>query len=319
MATDTFKRKTDSKKAEETDRDGNNVGNQGQKDYFGNRDVYKKNPKKKKKTFEKPLNKSDYFGIYIDKRRPLGGEHHATHLDGLESQPIKVNPEQPQRHIEVRPAHEGSNKSANQDAFDQATQGEMVKLQTADESLVTYLSMQGKVDGHMIGYEGSTPERAEFMSSQGDQSHLKSVPVLGETKWTAELIPRKKLSKSNPSTCTLFATAPEDPVLAKSIANRSIVGDNLKTTRAHIPNPGDQKYYDVANAFISVLHKSYHPQDIYPMMNEKAKKNVLLAKSMQLCGVDESYCLEQAATLYRESNTVGATDYAVQKALSHFE
>lgn len=319
MSTETYFLKSNSKMADDHDRDGENVGNEGQKDYFGKRDVAKKNPKKKEKKFAKPLNKAlDYFGIYINKTKPHGGEHHATHLDGLESQPIKVNPEQVERDIEVRPAEQANNRLANQDAFDQATQGEMVKLQMADESIVTYLSVQGKVDRNLIGYEGSTPERAEFYSSQGDQSRLKSVPVVGETKWTAELIPRKKLSKANPTICTLFATAPDDPDMAKSVAQDNLVNNNMGAIRAKIPNRDDQKYYDVANAFISVLHKSYHPRDIFPILTEKAKTNQLLAKAIKVCDVDESYVIGQATNLYKESNTTGATNYAVQKALSHF-
>lgn len=303
-------------KTENIDRDGNNAGNQGKKDYFGDRDVYKKNPKKKNKGGV--LNKSDYFSIYINKKGALGGEPHATHLDGVKSQPVLVNSDQPERNIEVRPAEQGSNRLANQDAFDQATQGELVRLQTSDEAIVTYISVHGKHESNLIGFEGNTADRAEFAAGQGDQSQLKSVPVLGNTEWTAEIIPKKTMKKSNPSKCNLFATAPENPDLIKSISQGNLVSDNLLASRAHIPDPGDQKYYDYANAFISVLHKSYRPDSILGVLHEKAKTNQLLAKSITVCGIDSSYVIYQASTLYKENNSTGASDYAVQKALSHF-
>lgn len=309
-----------STKTDDIDRDGQNVGNLGAKDYFGKRDKAKKNPKvDKNRPQPKPLKKSDYFGIYIHKKQPLGGEHHSTHLSGVTSIPVQPVGGPPERDIEVRPAMLGTDvAAANQDAYDKATQGGLVRLQRGDME-VSYMSVDAKADGYLLGYGGSTPDRAEFASGQGDQSQLRSVPVLGQTEWTAEIIPKKTMKKSNPTEFKLFPTSPEDPELVKSITQQNLVQtNNNSVSRAEIPNPGDQKYYDFANAFIEVLHKSFEPDSIFNVLQEQAKTNELLAKSMDVCRIDPNYVLQCASHLHKEKHTIGATDYAVQKALSHF-
>jgi len=317
----TLKKADNSTKTDDIDRDGQNVGNLGAPDYFGKRDKAKKNPKvDKNRPKPKRLKKSDYFGIYINKKQALGGEHHSTHLSGVTSVPVQPVGGPPERDIEVRPANSGTNvPSANQDAYDKATQGGLVRLTRGDVPEIVYMNVHTKADGYLLGYGGSTADRASFAAGQGDQSQLRSIPVLGATEWTASIIPPKVLKKANPTKYELFPMCPEDPELAKSISQGDLVQHNNSVTRAEVPDPGDQKYYDFANAYIQVLHKSYQPDSIFPMLQEKAKQNELLAKSMDVCRIDNSYVLQCAANLYREKNTIGATDYAVQKALSHFE
>ncbi len=279
-------------------------------------------------TDENDLLKGGYFDIYVNNKTGTGKGENLAHLaPKTKYQPTKEKGEKAEttgkgqalRNIEVRDAgSKTGNRGANQDAYDEATQGRLLKLQTTDKSKVIYLSVTHKTDGQIMGYTGETADRAEFNDGQGRQDTLRNIKVLGETRWTAEVIPKKKLTKGFDTTCQLFAMAPESPSLLKSIEDNNLCHTAVGVAPAEVTDEGMKKSYDFVNAFISILHKSMPTEDVFPALQEQAKDNVVLAKSIESCGIDEPYVHYYAGTIHNEQSARDSTNYLVDKVVKQF-
>lgn len=343
-------KKSQSKMADEHNRDGETVDNQNQADYFGERTVLENEDKGSKlkldknigyttggvtstigapmqasKAKENNMKKSNYHDIYLNKKGSLGPDSKPDHLAGDKNQPTKPSGKQPVatdkgqaiRDIEVRPADQKiGNRGANQDAFDDATQGRLLKLQTTDKSKVIYLSVMKKVDGQIIGYSGSSEEEAFYNAGQGQQNALRKINVVGETRWTAEIIPEKRLAKSNPSEVSLFSMAPENQDMLKSIETNAICLTPTGAAIAQTNHEVLQKSYDLVNAFVAVLHKSYDRDSIFPALVEQAETDGALAKAMDACDIDDPYVKHYSGTL-GDPFGQNTTEFLINKAARH--
>jgi len=343
-------KKSQSKMADEHNRDGETVDNQNQADYFGERTVLHNEEKGSKlkldknigyttggittpigvpmqasQAGDKNMKKSNYHDIYLNKKGKLGPDSKPDHLGGDKNQPTKPSGKQPVatdkgqaiRDIEVRPADQKiGNRGANQDAFDDATQGRLLKLQTTDKSKVIYLSVMKKVDGQIIGYSGSSEEEAFYNAGQGYQGSLRKVNVVGETRWTAEIIPEKRLMKSNPSEVNLFSMAPENQDMLKSIKTNAICLTPGGAAIAQTNHEALQKSYDLVNAFVAVLHKSYDNESIFYALEEQAAGDGALAKAMDVCEIDNPYVRNYAGTL-GDPFGQNTTEFLINKAARH--
>ncbi len=274
------------------------------------------------------LLKGGYFDIYINNKSGTGSGQKLDHLaPKTKYQPTKEKGEKAEttgkgqalRDIEVRDAgSKTGNRGANQDAYDEATQGRLLKLQTTDKAKVIYLSVTHKNDGQISGYSGETAERAEFNDGQGRQDTLRNISVLGETRWTAEVIPKKKLTKGFDSSYKLFEMAPESPSLVKSITDNKLCHTAVGVAPAEVYDENMKKSYDFVNAFISILHKSMPADDVFVALQHQAKDNFVLAKSMESCSIDEPYVRYYSGTLMHEQGARDATNYVVDKAVKNF-